>query len=65
MTSRATSAHRDEPLHDLDWLAGYLGISKKTVYSWRLRGVAPPAYRIGRHLRWSRADVDAWLAERR
>jgi len=46
-------------------LAEYLGVSKKTIYSWRLRGVAPPAYRIGRHLRWSRADVDAWLAEQR
>ena len=64
MTSRATSAH-PERLYDLDWLAEYLGVSKKTIYSWRLRGVAPPAYRIGRHLRWSRADVDAWLAEQR
>jgi excisionase family DNA binding protein len=55
----------DETLHDLDWLAAYLGIPKKTIYGWRLRGEGPPAYRVGKHLRYRRSDVDDWLAERR
>jgi excisionase family DNA binding protein len=52
-------------LHDLDWLAEYLGIPKKTIYGWRLRGEGPSAYRVGKHLRYRRSDVDDWLAERR
>jgi predicted DNA-binding transcriptional regulator AlpA/predicted GIY-YIG superfamily endonuclease len=53
-----------DPLVDLDWLAAYLGKPKKTIYSWRLRGTGPPAYKIGQALRWRRSEVDAWLAER-
>jgi predicted DNA-binding transcriptional regulator AlpA len=26
-------------------------------------GVGPPGYRIEKHLRWKRSDVDAWLEE--
>jgi excisionase family DNA binding protein len=60
-----TTSTQDEPLHDLDWLSEYLGIPKKTIYGWRLRGEGPPAYRIGKHLRWSRVEVDQWLASQR
>jgi excisionase family DNA binding protein len=55
----------DESLHDLAWLSAYLGIPAKTLYNWRLTGKGPPAYKLGQHLRWTRADVDAWLAEQR
>ena len=58
-----TTNEPDEPLRDLDWLSSYLGVPRKTVYAWRLNRTGPPAYRIGKHLRWSRAEVDAWLAE--
>ena len=36
----------DEPLHDLEWLSGYLaGIPERTIYNWRQRNEGPPAYR--------------------
>lgn len=33
-----------------------------TVYQWNHRGTGPKALKIGRHLRFRRSDVDAWLA---
>jgi excisionase family DNA binding protein len=62
MASR--TAHSDEPLNDLEWLSAYLGIPEKTIYAWRLRNEGPPAYRVGRHLRWRKSEVDQWLRER-
>ncbi|MCL2489502.1 MAG: helix-turn-helix domain-containing protein [Propionibacteriaceae bacterium] len=54
-----------ERLWSIDDLAGYLGVSKSTVYDWRNRGQGPVAHRLGKHLKYARADVDAWLASRR
>lgn len=44
-------------------LADYLGMPVPTIYAWRARGRRPRAHRIGKHLRFRRADVEAWLAE--
>lgn len=45
-------------------LAAELGVTRGTIAAWRVakprRG--PRAHRIGRHLRFARADVDAWIA---
>jgi excisionase family DNA binding protein len=42
-------------------LAEMLGIPVNTLYGWRCRGEGPPGYRIGRHIRYRRAAVEAWL----
>jgi excisionase family DNA binding protein len=42
-------------------LAEMLGIPVNTLYGWRCRGDGPPGYRIGRHIRYRRAAVEAWL----
>jgi len=55
----------DEQLYDLAWLSGYIGIPERSIYNWRQRGEGPPAYRIGKHLRYRRSDVEAWLDGRR
>jgi excisionase family DNA binding protein len=39
----------------------YLGVPLKTLYAWRQRGYGPPAIKVGRHLRYRWADVEAWL----
>jgi excisionase family DNA binding protein len=39
-------------------------ISTSTLYSWRTAGVAPPALKIGKHLRFPRAGFEEWLANR-
>ncbi|MBT4477320.1 MAG: helix-turn-helix domain-containing protein [Actinobacteria bacterium] len=44
--------------------ANYLQVPKATIYSWRYHGTAPPAVKLGRHLRWKPEDVEAWLVER-
>ena len=54
-----------ERLWSIDDLAEFLGVSKSTVYDWRNRGDGPVAHRLGKHLKYARADVDAWLATRR
>lgn len=45
-------------------LADYLKVPVNSIYQWRVRGAAPPAAKVGRHMRWNLADVDRWLAER-
>jgi excisionase family DNA binding protein len=59
----------DEPLHGLQWLSEYLGsedpIPLRTIYNWRQRGEGPPAYRVGKYLRYRRSEVDAWLEGQR
>ena len=45
-------------------LSEMLGIPVDTLYGWRHRGEGPQGYRIGRHVRYRRAAVEAWLEER-
>ena len=54
-----------EPLVDIDAVAAHLGVSVKSIYAWRLRGEGPPAYRVGKHLRYKLSEVDQWLSEQR
>jgi excisionase family DNA binding protein len=41
-----------------------LGIPVDTLYGWRHRGQGPQGYRVGRHVRYRRASVEAWLESR-
>ena len=43
-------------------LAEALGISVRTIYNWRVRKVGPPGLKVGRHVRYRKADVESWLA---
>jgi excisionase family DNA binding protein len=45
-------------------LADLLQVPPKTVYTWRYKGVGPPALPIGKYLRFRAEDVAAWLEER-
>lgn len=50
----------------LEWLSPSeicheLQIPLQTFYQWRAKGIGPHAYKIGRHVRVSRADFEAWL----
>jgi excisionase family DNA binding protein len=61
-----TRTVRAEPLDGgPEWLADYLDVPLRTVYGWRQTNQGPPAYRIGKHLRYRRSEVDQWLAEHR
>jgi excisionase family DNA binding protein len=45
-------------------VAAFLRVPPGTLYRWRYVGVGPPAYRVGKHLRFRWEDVEAWLSER-
>jgi excisionase family DNA binding protein len=52
-----------EKLMTAEEVAEYLGIPINTLYQWRHKGCGPPAYRVGRHLRYDPKAVHAWLDE--
>jgi len=43
-------------------LGAELGIPVRTIYAWRTLGKGPRGHHIGRHVRFRRADIEAWLA---
>ncbi len=57
-----------EPDHDAppiiltqDEAGALLQIPPRTLEDWRLTGYGPPWRKIGRHVRYERADVIAWF----
>ncbi|MBK1621711.1 DNA-binding protein [Lamprobacter modestohalophilus] len=42
----------------------YLGISPRTLQAWRGRGDGPAFVKVGRAVRYDRAALDAFIAER-
>jgi excisionase family DNA binding protein len=46
-------------------VAEILCTTTNAVYVMRTRGIGPPAYRVGRHLLFSRSEVLAWLGRNR
>ncbi len=49
------------PLVSSNELAGELGIPVKTLAEWRSRRIGPSYVRVGRHVRYRREAIDAWL----
>jgi len=45
--------------------AAYLNVPVATLRWWRTEGAGPPAVKLGRHLRYDKAEVDRWVAERK
>jgi excisionase family DNA binding protein len=53
-----------ESLMTVEQVADYLNVPVKTVYRWRLTGTGPRGARVGRYVRFRRADVEAWVERR-
>lgn len=57
------------PLAD-DWdvspsdLAAMLNVPVRTVWGWNAAGTSPRFIRVGRHVRYSRESVRAWIARK-
>ncbi len=63
---RANSEQLHEPLLTADDIAAWLAVPRSSVYEYARREHKPlPAVRIGRHLRFLRHDVAAWLGAQR
>ena len=59
-TSRPPSCARLWTLQDV---SDFLNVPTGTLYQWRVRGEGPPAYKVGRHIRFDPDRVRAWLSE--
>jgi excisionase family DNA binding protein len=46
-----------------DEVAALLKVPKQTIYRWNQFGIGPPHYRLGKHLRWKRSEVMAWMEQ--
>ncbi|MFJ4331203.1 helix-turn-helix transcriptional regulator [Streptomyces sp. NPDC088935] len=57
----AADTNRRGPLATPAEVAKYLGVPVKTLYQWKYRGIGPNVHKVGRHLRYRWAEVDAWL----
>ncbi|UMG94386.1 helix-turn-helix domain-containing protein [Nocardioides sp. TF02-7] len=44
----------------MDDVAAFLGVPKKTIYSWRTAGKGPKGFRVGKYLRWHPRTVHEW-----
>lgn len=45
-----------------DQLAMYLAVSVETLKHWRAHAKGPRYHKIGRKVRYAKADVDSWVA---
>lgn len=65
--NRDTHATVERSVHDADSLwtqknvAEYLDIPHNTVARWRVNNVGPRFIRIGKYVRYRKADVDRWI----
>lgn len=42
-------------------VAELLGVPVETLYQWRRKRTGPPAFRVGRHLRYDPARLRQWI----
>lgn len=54
----------DQPLMTTQQVADHLGVPVATLYQWRHQGTAPRALKVGKHVRYRRSDVEAWVTAR-
>lgn len=43
----------------------YLGIPVGSLHLWRTKRTGPPAFRVGKHLKYMQADLVAWVEAER
>ena len=50
-----------DPLWDIDQVAAFLKVPKRTLYRWRTLGYGPRGRRVGRHIRYRASEVISWF----
>ena len=53
-----------EPLLEPNEVAALFKLPEATLTTWRAQRTGPRFYRVGRHVRYRRDDLEAWLLER-
>jgi excisionase family DNA binding protein len=46
-------------------VADLLGVPPKTLAVWAYEGRGPAYFKVGRHVRYTRTDVELWLDQQR
>ncbi|MDT4992812.1 MAG: hypothetical protein QOH97_2704 [Actinoplanes sp.] len=62
MATVPVAAVATERLWTIDDVSAFLQVPTATIYQWRHHRVGPPAFKVGRHLRYDPAAVRVWLA---
>lgn len=44
-------------------VAERLQVSVRTVDRWRYKGIGPPCFKIGKHIRYAVVDLESWIAQ--
>lgn len=50
-------------LWTLQDVSDFLNVPVGTLYQWRVRGEGPPAFKVGRHVRFDPDRVRAWVTD--
>lgn len=50
-----------DPLLTPKEVAALLQVPVATIYTWRYQSIGPPGVRLGKHLRFRRSEVEAWI----
>lgn len=50
----------DDKLLTTEEVSARYRVSRRTLYYWRSIGQAPPAIKVGRHLRWPQGQLQDW-----
>jgi excisionase family DNA binding protein len=53
----------NERLETMQEIADFLGVPVATMRAWRNQRRGPVSYKVGRHVRYRRSEVEAWLNE--
>ena len=56
-----STTNEPERLERPSELAARIGKPERTLAQWRYLGTGPAYIKIGKHVRYRRSDVDAWL----
>ena len=56
-----TTKQAAAPLMTPQEVADRLAMPVATLQTWRTKGTGPHGFRIGRHVRYRREDVETWL----
>ncbi len=64
-TGAGLACVQGERLLSVEEVAEWLGVPVGTIYAWRYRSTGPASYKVGRHVRFRRDDVESWLEEQR
>jgi hypothetical protein len=61
MATASASGTAVDRLWTIDDVSAFLRVPTATLYQWRHHRVGPPAFKVGRHLRYDPASVRTWL----